>query len=116
MAPQTLFPVRVGDGRIVVLVNAQLTSSSAADFARLVMDLLAGHAEREIVFEFAGCAFIDATGLKILVSLRRVILGDRRTLAITGLNDGLRILFGLTKLDTLFAIDGPQSHGGRRDG
>ena len=53
---------------------------------------------------FRQTGYIDSSGLGALVSLSKKVREQGGELRLAGLNDDLRSLFELTKLDTLFAI------------
>ncbi|MCI0347504.1 MAG: STAS domain-containing protein, partial [Chloroflexi bacterium] len=59
---------------------------------------------RKFLIDFAGAAYIDSSGLGALVALSRRVRDAGGELRLSGLNEDLRSLFELTKLDTLFAI------------
>jgi anti-sigma B factor antagonist len=54
--------------------------------------------------DFAGTGYIDSSGLGVLVSLSKKIREQGGELRLANLNDDLRTLFELTKLDSLFHI------------
>ncbi len=56
------------------------------------------------MIDFAVTGYIDSSGLGALVSLSKKIREAGGDLRLSGLNDDLRTLFELTKLDTLFTI------------
>ena len=61
--------------------------------------------DRELVRLFAErTGYIDSSGLGALVSIARKVREEGGDIRLSGLNDDLRSLFELTKLDTLFAI------------
>ena len=64
---------------------------------------LAGGA-RKFLIDFTNTGYIDSSGLGVLVSLSRKIREVDGDLRLAGLNEDLRTLFELTKLDTLFTI------------
>jgi anti-sigma B factor antagonist len=92
-------------GILVVEVDGQLVVGNRQAFKQLVLDALdAG--ERRFVVDFTRTAYIDSSGLGVLVSLSKKIRDESGDLKLAGLNDDLKTLFELTKLDTLFAIAG----------
>jgi len=67
------------------------------------------HGDRRILIDFSRTGYIDSSGLGALVSISKRIREAGGELRLSGLNEDLRSLFELTKLDTLFAItDTPQ--------
>ena len=69
----------------------------------------AGPGRAPFLIDFSQTGYIDSSGLGALVSISKRVREQRRELRLRGLNEDLRSLFELTKLDTLFAIaDTPQ--------
>ena len=60
--------------------------------------------DRKFVIDFAATGYIDSSGLGVLVSLSKKIGEQGGELRLSSLNEDLRTLFELTKLDTLFKI------------
>jgi anti-sigma B factor antagonist len=56
------------------------------------------------VIDCTQTGYIDSSGLGALVSLSKKVREQGGELRIAGLNEDLRALFELTKLDTLFHI------------
>jgi anti-sigma B factor antagonist len=59
---------------------------------------------RLVVADFSGSPYIDSSGLGALVSLSRRLRDAGGDLRLVGLNDDLRSLFELTRLDQLFPV------------
>lgn len=90
-------------GILVVEVDGQLVVGNRQVFKQLILDALdAG--ERRFVVDFTSTAYIDSSGLGVLVSLSKKIRDESGDLKLAGLNEDLKTLFELTKLDTLFNI------------
>jgi len=65
--------------------------------------------DRKFLIDFSRTGYIDSSGLGVLVSLSKKIRDEGGDLRLAGLNEDLKTLFELTKLDTLFAItDSPE--------
>lgn len=97
------FNVRsVGDAT-VISVDGQLIVGNRQELKRTVLAELERGARR-FVIDFMRTGYIDSSGLGILVSLSKSIRKERGDLRLASLNDDLRTLFELTKLDTLFDI------------
>ena len=58
----------------------------------------------KFVIDFSNTGYIDSSGLGVLVSLSKKIREQGGELRLANLNEDLRTLFELTKLDTLFKI------------
>jgi anti-sigma B factor antagonist len=98
------FQVSRDDGGVtVVRVEGQLIVGNRQELKDLVGAALdAG--DRKFLIDFAGAGYIDSSGLGALVGLSRRVREAGGELRLSGLNEDLRSLFELTKLDTLFAI------------
>jgi anti-sigma B factor antagonist len=90
-------------GVLVVEVDGQLIVGNRQEFKQKVLEALEG-GERRFLIDFTRTAYIDSSGLGVLVSLSKKIRDAGGDLRLAGLNDDLKTLFELTKLDTLFAI------------
>jgi anti-sigma B factor antagonist len=90
-------------GVAVVQVEGQLIVGNRQELKELVQAALDG-GERRILIDFSRTGYIDSSGLGALVSVSRKIREAGGELRLSGLNEDLRSLFELTKLDTLFAI------------
>ncbi len=90
-------------GVAVVQVEGQLIVGNRQELKDILQRALdAG--ERRILIDFSRTGYIDSSGLGALVSISRKVREAGGELRLSGLNEDLRSLFELTKLDTLFAI------------
>ena len=87
----------------VVEVEGQLIVGNRQDLKQRVLDELE-RGERRFLIDFTRTGYIDSSGLGVLVSLSKKIRELGGELRLANLNDDLRTLFELTKLDTLFQI------------
>ena len=93
------------EGEILVVdVGGQLIVGNRQELKQRVMDELE-RGERRFLIDFAQTGYIDSSGLGVLVSLSKKIREQGGELRLANLNEDLKTLFELTKLDTLFAID-----------
>ena len=90
-------------GVVIVGVDGQLIVSNRHELKQKVLDAVAD-GERKVLVDFAETGYIDSSGLGVLVSLSKRLREEGGELRLSGLNDDLRMLFELTKLDTLFTI------------
>lgn len=92
----------------VVDVQGELTVGNRGELKEAVLSRL-DDGDRKFLFDFDGTSYIDSSGLGVLVSLSKKIREKSGGLRLAGLNDDLRTLFELTKLDTLFQISDSRS-------
>jgi anti-sigma B factor antagonist len=82
----------------------ELVADDRPELRRAVLGELADGA-RTVRFDFSRAGYIDGAGLGLLVSLSRLAREHTAEVTLANLNDDLRMLFTLTKLDTLFVIE-----------
>ncbi|MEK9502127.1 STAS domain-containing protein [Gaopeijia maritima] len=97
------FSVSKQNGVTVVDVEGQLIVGNRQELKTRVLEELDG-GERKFVVDFSQTGYIDSSGLGVLVSLSKKIREQGGELRLSSLNEDLRTLFELTKLDTLFRI------------
>jgi anti-sigma B factor antagonist len=90
-------------GVAVLQVEGQLIVGNRQELKELVQTAL-DQGERRLLIDFSRTGYIDSSGLGALVSISKKIREAGGELRLSGLNEDLRSLFELTKLDTLFAI------------
>lgn len=92
------------EGEILVVdVGGQLIVGNRQELKQRVLDELE-KGERRFLIDFAQTGYIDSSGLGVLVSLSKKIREQGGELRLANLNEDLKTLFELTKLDTLFQI------------
>ena len=102
------FNVRKQNGVLVIDVDGQLIVGNRQELKQRVLDALEA-GDRKFLIDFSRTGYIDSSGLGVLVSLSKKIRDEGGDLRLAGLNEDLKTLFELTKLDTLFAItDSPE--------
>jgi anti-sigma B factor antagonist len=87
----------------LVEVEGQLIVGNRQELKQQVLEQLE-NGDRKFVIDFAKTGYIDSSGLGVLVSLSKKIREQGGELRLSSLNEDLRTLFELTKLDTLFRI------------
>jgi anti-sigma B factor antagonist len=97
------FSVVKENGVTVVDVEGQLIVGNRQELKAKVLEELEG-GERKFAIDFSQTGYIDSSGLGVLVSLSKKIREQGGELRLSSLNEDLRTLFELTKLDTLFRI------------
>lgn len=97
------FQLSKNDDVTLVEVEGQLIVGNRQELKQQVLDQLET-GDLKFVIDFANTGYIDSSGLGVLVSLSKKIREQGGELRLSSLNDDLRTLFELTKLDTLFRI------------
>ncbi|HKP27819.1 MAG TPA: STAS domain-containing protein [Gemmatimonadales bacterium] len=87
----------------VVRVDGQLTVGNRQELKATVQAGLDAGA-RKFLLDCSPTGYIDSSGLGALVTIAKRVREAGGQIRLAGLNDDLRSLFELTKLDTLFAI------------
>ncbi|HEY5218287.1 MAG TPA: STAS domain-containing protein [Gemmatimonadaceae bacterium] len=87
----------------IIEIDGQLIVGNRQELKQKMLDALDGGA-RKLLVDFAKTGYIDSSGLGVLVSLSKKIREQGGELRLAALNEDLRTLFELTKLDTLFQI------------
>jgi len=95
---------------VVVEVEGQLIVGNRQELKQKVLDELE-KGERKFLIDFGRTGYIDSSGLGVLVSLSKKIREQGGELRLANLNDDLKTLFELTKLDTLFQIADSRERG-----
>jgi anti-sigma B factor antagonist len=98
-----LHQIKDASGVAVVQVEGQLIVGNRQELKDLVQAAL-DRGDRRLLVDFSRTGYIDSSGLGALVSISKRIREAGGELRLSGLNEDLRSLFELTKLDTLFAI------------
>jgi anti-sigma B factor antagonist len=91
------------DDIVVVGVEGQLVVANRQELKETVVDELE-RGERKFLIDFSHTDYIDSSGLGVLVSLMKNVRERDGELRLANLNEDLRSLFELTKLDTLFRL------------
>jgi anti-sigma B factor antagonist len=97
------FQVSKSEDVTLIEVEGQLIVGNRQELKQQVLEQLEG-GDQKFVIDFASTGYIDSSGLGVLVSLSKKIREQGGELRLSSLNEDLRTLFELTKLDTLFRI------------
>lgn len=95
---------RTGDA-VIVGIEGQLVAGNRQQLREAVVGEIERGA-RSIIIDFADTGYVDSAGLGVLVSLSKRVREANASLQLVNLNEDLRTLFELTRLDTLFDLDG----------
>jgi anti-sigma B factor antagonist len=94
---------RDGD-RVVLSIVGQLVVENRQELKQQVVDELERGA-RTFLLDFRQTGYIDSSGLGALVSIAKRIRQQAGELRLANLNDDLKTMFELSRLDALFQID-----------
>ena len=97
------FQVEKVNDVLVVDVEGQLIVGNRQELKQKVLEELE-NGERKFIVDFEKTGYIDSSGLGVLVSLSKKVREQGGELRLANLNEDLKTLFELTKLDTLFHI------------
>ena len=92
-----------GNGVTIVQVEGQLIVGNRQELKALIQDALE-QGERRFLIDCTNTGYIDSSGLGALVTISKKVREAGGELRLAALNDDLRSLFELTKLDALFQI------------
>ena len=95
------FSIKKESDVVVVDVEGQLIVGNRQELKQKVLDELERGGRKFLISQ---TGYIDSSGLGVLVSLSKKIREQGGELRLANLNDDLKTLFELTKLDTLFQI------------
>ncbi len=99
------------EGEVTVVdVDGQLIVGNRQELKQKVLDELEA-GRRKFLVDFTNTGYIDSSGLGVLVSLSKKVREQDGELRLSSLNEDLRTLFELTKLDTLFRIADSREEG-----
>lgn len=87
----------------IIPIKGHLIHSNRREFKLRVLDELE-RGQKAIVVDCTTAAYIDAAGLGVLVSLQRSARLNHARLIIAGLNEDVRALFAITKMDEVLPL------------
>lgn len=99
---------RLGDAARVH-VRGDVDLSSADEFRTAGLGALTEAGCRQLVVEMSDVAFIDSTGVGVLVDLRNAALAREKPLVISEPSERVREVLRLTAMDTVFEINPPSA-------
>ena len=100
------FEVRKADDKPVVIirVEGQLLVGNRKELKQIVSKAVET-GDRKFLIDFTSTGFIDSSGLAGLLALSNEITDAGGELRLAGLNEDLRSMIDLTKLNAVFVID-----------
>ncbi|NCC24966.1 MAG: anti-sigma factor antagonist [Deltaproteobacteria bacterium] len=87
---------------VITLATDKLVLANADEFKSQMVDIIRQGGHR-LVLDCSGVETIDSRGLGVLISVMKS-LGPDGAMALCGLTDHVRKVFGLTKLDQVFSV------------
>jgi anti-sigma B factor antagonist len=97
------FRIAKNGDTVTIGIEGQLVASNRQQLKQSIADELE-RGSRAFVIDFAETGYIDSAGLGVLVSLSKKIREAQGELRLANLNEDLKTLFELTRLDTLFHL------------
>ena len=97
------FEIETAGDVVVISVVGQLVVGNRQEFKQAVLDEVELGARR-ILIDFTETGYVDSSGLGALVSLNKRVREVGGELRLAALNEDMRTLFELTRLDTLFRL------------
>lgn len=97
------FVIETAGDVLVVGVVGQLVVGNRQEFKQTVIDEVERGARR-VLIDFSETGYVDSSGLGALVSLNKRLRELGGELRLAALNEDMRTLFELTRLDTLFKL------------
>jgi anti-sigma B factor antagonist len=103
-----LSSVRDMDNDVVrITVSGEIDLLSAPDFKRQLYESV-GEGGTDVVVECSELAYIDSTGLGILLGMLKRVRTNSHQVYIRNLKDSIRKLFRITGLDKAFVLEEAQ--------
>lgn len=105
-----MVPSRSGEHKILAAPE-MLNLGSRTEFRRIASELLDQLPEGggRLIIDLAATRQVDSAGLGALMLIQRKAADRRQTVCLRGVNEELRFLLVLTKLDDLFELEGGAS-------
>ena len=88
---------------IIKSLNPLATLQNAAPFKKFLLDII-DQGEHNIIFDLTNIVLLDSTFLGAMVVVHRKLVPFGKSLILTGINESVGVLFGLTKLNETFKI------------
>jgi anti-sigma B factor antagonist len=107
-APHLMIIAEHHPRRPVLRLLGELDLSNKALFADVIGGILEQRPQM-LVLDLSGLAFMDCSGLSVLVSARRHLAGDQRSLFVTGAQPIVRRLIALVGIHVRLYLDTPEA-------
>lgn len=93
---------KAGEALVISILEPRLDAAVAITFKDIVRDLTATEGA-PVILDLSKVEFLDSSGLGAIVAVMKM-LGPDRPLEVAALTQGVRKLFRLTRMDTVFKI------------
>ena len=93
---------RADKALVISVQEKRLDAAVALNFKEAIRDLAATEGS-PVILDLSQVEFLDSSGLGAIVGVMKM-LGPERPLEIAGLTQGVRKLFRLTRMDTVFTM------------
>ena len=93
---------KVGDIMVVELPGKNLDAGNSQEFKRDISPILEANAK--VVFDMTKLGFVDSSGCGAILSSLKKVKGQKGELKICGLQDRVKDLFKLMRLERIFDI------------
>ena len=92
------------DGEVLFAgVPERIDGSAAAAFEKSLRDAIA-ESDRAVIVDFGGCPCIGSAGLRVILTIARLLRGRDAELALCGLSDPIQEMFRIGGFDRLVPI------------
>ena len=92
------------DSANVLSLNGEIDLHVSSDVDLLLTSLIAKR-PKQVVVDLSGVTFIDSTGLAVLIHALQNVQEYGGRLLLFGVNDDVRPIFTMARLDQVFVID-----------
>lgn len=100
----TTVPAQLLGAVMVVRLVGELDLSNATAVQDQLADLLAYRPTADVVLDLSGLSFMDCSGLRVLLEMRRMLTVGRRRLSLRGTRPGVQMLLRVARHEDL--LDG----------
>ncbi len=92
------------DSANVLSLNGEIDLHVSPDVEQLLTSLIAKR-PKQVVVDLSGVTFIDSSGLAVLIHALQNVQEYGGRLLLSGINDDVRTIFRMARLDQVFVID-----------
>ncbi len=104
MADLKISAERPEKGYFILRLTGEFEGLSIVNLREKIMDYLKEKDVRNFMVDFSGVTYIDSTGVGLLIEMARVAADKQATLGLINLNDNIKKVLVLTKVDKILKI------------